>query len=229
MDATARRRKRRKNILENAEERLKKLAGNFNGAVKHDENFDKQTETDKLILRARQNVNDSSSTKADQNCEKSITQGENVFDENDLVYQDKPTEMRDKAHGFISDDIETNEGDKATTHIPCIKERKPDQGDTKKEDKSTEMEDKTDGKETLYYTSQLLNDDSENEFDTVSEDVGSKISINVRSLLVMILGTLCFTKSFFLPAISSTLGSPWFLEIYISDEVIANMGCIIST
>lgn len=224
MDAATRRRKLRKTkILQNAEDRIRKLSGNFNGAVKHDENLDKQTGFNDdigLILHERQNGNDCSSTKVDQNIRGASARGDKLCDGNDLSYQDKPTEVRDD---YIKNVHETNKGDKATTHI-SYKEKIPDQNCPKNRDKSAEMQDKTDGKEILYHTDQLQSDDSGIEFDTGSEDVGSKTSINVRSMLVMILGTLCFTKSYFLPVISSILGSPWFLEIYSKEEV--NMGCI---
>ena len=225
MDAAARRRKLRKTkILQNAEDRIKKLTGNFNGAVKHDEKIDKQTDFGNdigLILHAHQNVNDCSSTKVDQNICETSAQGEKLCDGSDLPCQVKPAEMRDKTDGYIRNVHETNKDDKSNTHV-SYQEKIPDENCPKNQDKSAEMQDRTDGKELVYHTDQLQNDDSGIELDTGSEDVGSKTSINIRSVLVMILGTLCFTKSFFLPVISPILGSPWFLEIYSKEEVNIN-------
>ncbi len=231
MDAASRRRElRKRRILQNAEDRINKLIRNVGADVKHEENLDKQTDfgnDNALKLHAHQNVNIlNSSTKVDQNCE-TTTQREKILHGNSLLRQDEPTEMRDKTDGNVRKERvhetnvqQTDESfdDQTTTqsHKEKILENFP-----KNHGEPTKIQDKTGGyvrKERLHETDQQLIDENGAEFSTVPETVDSKIS-NVRPVIVTILAMLCFTKSLYLPAIVSILGSSWFLEICIEKEV----------
>jgi hypothetical protein len=238
MDAAARRRElRKRKILQNAEDRIKKLTGSIVADVKHEEDVEKQTYFgNDSVLKLLNNC----STEVDLNCETTFkdstitTPREKLIHGNSLVHQDKPTEMRDKTDGYVRKERvnktyeqQTDESFPGQTTAHSHKEKILNENVPKHQDEPTEpteVRDKTDGyvrKKRLHEINQHQIDENETESNTKPEAVGSKIS-NVRPVIVMILAMLCFTKSLYFPAISLLLGSPWFLEIYNEKEVNIN-------
>ena len=224
MDAAARRRElRRRKILQNAEGRIKKLT---DADVRNEATF---VSDDGLKISAQKNVNNCS-TKVDQNCDKTTAPREKVLEGNCSSGQNEPTTKRD---GHVRKERvanETNEqqNDGKFNHQTRqnnenlhIKENVLDENFSKHEDEPAKLREKVDGyaRKERHKISQNQNNENETELiNTEPEAVDNKIP-NVRSVLVMILAILCFSKSLYLPALSSILGSSWFLEIFHKKEV----------
>jgi hypothetical protein len=214
MDAATRRRElRKRKILQNAEDRMKKLTGNIGADVEHDGHFGRD---DPLKSQDRKSANNYSA-KVDQNGKiTSASRGEKVLDRNSLSCQNEPTKRRG-GHVLKERVYETSDGrfDPQTTQN-IHKENVLGENSSKHED--GKMGDKTDG---CYRKErdEIQDDVHGTEFViTEPETVGGKTS-NVRSVIVMILAILCFTNSLYLPALSSILGVSWFLEIWNIKEV----------
>lgn len=225
MAAASRRRElRKKKILQNAEDRIKKLTENGLADIKREETLD----TD-VALCARQmfkNCPTSSGEVESADCEASETTPQKVKlpVSKTLSRQIESKEARDKIDGFHQaeklnkpDEPETNEN----LHFYDSNVKLLDVDFRTNQSEIKGLEDKTEN--TISKENRHCIDQQRNKAQSIGraghDAVDSKLSM-LRPVIVMILAIMCFTKSVYLPALSFLLGSPWFLQIYCEKEVI---------
>ena len=214
MDAARRRALRKKKILQNAEDRIKKLIGNVGADVKESNTSGRQ----KKLGNDSENID---SNIIHETCKTACS-----------TKTEKITELRDKTDGYVSsekldktNEQQSNEGfDRETNETTTFRfnSRILDEGLVKNQDQHTGIKNEMDSsvdKQSHHRAAQEETEENAIDFNAEPVAVDSKIS-SVRPVIVVIVAMLCFTKSLYLPVISSILGTPWFVEIYSTREVI---------
>ncbi|XP_028401474.1 uncharacterized protein LOC114524559 [Dendronephthya gigantea] len=200
MDAAAKRRAiRKRKILQNAEDRMKKLTGNAGVDLKHEENVDKETNfceaNDKDTLKFN-GINDDHQN-ANDNVDSSYTHKDKVDGYDYRKEREHETEKKTNNETFHSQITAQNSSD---VKFPSLED------DCKEKGTETDAHIRK-GKVDETANEQLIEENGI-EFSTESEAIGSG-KANVRTIVVILFATLCFTKSHYMPVVFSIVGSPW--------------------